>query len=44
VPVRLVAERFEGELRIGTGINSGFVIAGITKTTGDTILLTDPYF
>ncbi len=62
---RLVAERFGGELRIGIGINTGFVIAGtigggskleftligdtvnvaarveqLTKTTGDTILLT----
>jgi class 3 adenylate cyclase len=62
---RVVAERFEGELRIGIGINTGVVIAGtiggagkleftligdtvnvaarveqLTKTTGDTILLT----
>ena len=62
---RLVAEHFEGTLRIGIGINSGKVIAGtiggagkleftligdtvnvaarveqLTKTTGDTILLT----
>jgi class 3 adenylate cyclase len=62
---RLVAERFDGELRIGIGINTGKVIAGtiggagkleftligdtvnvaarveqLTKTTGDTILLT----
>src|SRR4051794_11122803 len=62
---RVVAERFEGELRIGIGINTGLVIAGtiggagkleftligdtvnvaarveqLTKTTGDTILLT----
>ena len=62
---RLVAERFDGELRIGIGINTGVVIAGtiggagkleftligdtvnvaarveqLTKTTGDTILLT----
>ncbi|HTQ21400.1 adenylate/guanylate cyclase domain-containing protein [Mycobacterium sp.] len=62
---RLVAERFDGELRIGVGINTGVVIAGtiggggkleftligdtvnvaarveqLTKTTGDTILLT----
>jgi adenylate cyclase len=62
---RRVAERFSGELRIGTGINTGLVIAGtiggagkleftligdtvniaarveqLTKTTGDTILLT----
>jgi adenylate cyclase len=62
---RLVAERFDGELRIGIGINTGLVIAGtigsagkleftligdtvnvaarveqLTKTTGDTILLT----
>jgi len=62
---RLVAERFDGELRIGIGINTGLVIAGtiggagkleftligdtvnvaarveqLSKTTGDTILLT----
>lgn len=62
---RLVAERFDGALRIGIGINSGVVIAGtiggggkleftligdavnvaarveqLTKTTGDTVLLT----
>jgi class 3 adenylate cyclase len=62
---RLVAERFDGALRIGVGINTGVVIAGtiggagkleftligdtvnvaarveqLTKTTGDTILLT----
>ncbi|OBB11944.1 cyclase [Mycobacteriaceae bacterium 1482268.1] len=62
---RLVAERFDGELRIGIGINTGVVIAGtigggskleftligdavnvaarveqLTKTTGDTILVT----
>jgi class 3 adenylate cyclase len=62
---RLVAERFDGALRIGIGINTGVVIAGtiggvgkleftligdtvniaarveqLTKTTGDTILLT----
>jgi class 3 adenylate cyclase len=62
---RLVAERFDGDLRIGIGINTGLVIAGtiggagkleftligdtvnvaarveqLTKTTGDTILLT----
>ncbi|HTQ19271.1 adenylate/guanylate cyclase domain-containing protein [Mycobacterium sp.] len=62
---RLVAERFDGELRIGIGINTGVVIAGtiggggkleftligdtvnvaarveqLTKTTGDSILLT----
>ncbi len=62
---RLVAERFEGALRIGIGINTGVVIAGtiggggkleftligdavnvaarveqLTKTTGDSILLT----
>ena len=62
---RLVAERFDGTLRIGIGINTGVVIAGtiggagkleftligdtvnvaarveqLTKTTGDTILLT----
>ena len=62
---RLVAERFEGGIRIGIGINTGQVIAGtiggggkleftligdtvnvaarieqLTKTTGDTILLT----
>jgi class 3 adenylate cyclase len=61
----LVAERFDGALRIGVGINTGLVIAGtiggagkleftligdtvnvaarveqLTKTTGDTILLT----
>jgi adenylate cyclase len=63
---RLVAERFDGAIRIGIGINSGQVIAGtiggggkleftligdtvnvaarveqLTKTTGDTILLTE---
>jgi adenylate cyclase len=62
---RLVAERFDGALRVGIGINTGVVIAGtiggagkleftligdtvnvaarveqLTKTTGDTILLT----
>jgi adenylate cyclase len=62
---RFVAERFDGDLRIGIGINTGLVIAGtiggagkleftligdtvnvaarveqLTKTTGDTILLT----
>jgi class 3 adenylate cyclase len=62
---RLVADRFDGALRIGIGINTGVVIAGtiggagkleftligdtvnvaarveqLTKTTGDTILLT----
>jgi len=62
---RLVAERLEGVLRIGLGVNTGVVIAGtigggtkleftligdavnvaarveqLTKTTGDTILLT----
>jgi adenylate cyclase len=62
---RLIAERFDDELRIGIGINTGVVIAGtiggggkleftligdtvnvaarveqLTKTTGDTILLT----
>ncbi len=62
---RLVAERFDGELRIGIGVNTGSVIAGtiggggkleftligdtvnvaarveqLTKTTGDTILVT----
>jgi adenylate cyclase len=62
---RLVRERFQGELRVGIGINTGVVIAGtiggggkleftligdavnvaarveqLTKTTGDTILLT----
>lgn len=64
---RVVAERFEGALRIGIGINTGVVIAGtiggggkleftligdavnvaarveqLTKTTGDSILLTQP--
>ncbi|MDH6196990.1 adenylate cyclase [Mycobacterium frederiksbergense] len=64
---RVVAERFEGALRIGIGINTGVVIAGtiggggkleftligdnvnvaarveqLTKTTGDSILLTKP--
>ncbi len=62
---RLVTDRFDGEMRIGVGINTGVVIAGtigagghlefavigdttnvasrveqLTKTTGDTILLT----
>jgi adenylate cyclase len=62
---RLVAERFDGELRIGIGVNTGSAIAGtiggggkleftligdavnvaarveqLTKTTGDTILVT----
>jgi adenylate cyclase len=62
---RLVGERFQGQLRIGIGINTGVVIAGtiggagkleftligdavnvaarveqLTKTTGDTMLLT----
>jgi adenylate cyclase len=31
---RLVAERFEGELRIGIGINTGVVIAGTIGAAG----------
>jgi class 3 adenylate cyclase len=66
---RLVAERFDGELRVGIGINTGTVIAGtiggagkleftligdavnvaarveqLTKTTGDSVLLTQHTF